>query len=465
MNKLKAEKLSSIVLPRGAFIFMDAGSSETILNGLTTKLQGIQDQLEALVNAADADDRDLTDDELEQVEEFKEQIEKTEKQIKARESLKVASKGRKSTAEPESGRDTRRVTDVRPKDSGKWGFKSFGEFAMTVRQAGGTAPQAEAVQRMSMALTTYANEGTGSDGGYLVPPDFRTAIAQKVLAEDQLISRTDQQTTSSNSMVIPTDETTPWGTSGVQAYWEAEAGQKTQSKPVFGQNTLRLNKLIALVPVTDEMLQDAPQIDGYLRRKVPEVMTSKLNTALLFGSGAGQPLGMLHASNAALITVAKETSQAADTILFENIVKMYARMSAASISRAIWLVNQSIFPQLILMRFDNDAASPVPVYLPGGNIAGAPFGTLLGRPVVPMEAMKTLGDLGDIAFVDPAQYLTLTKGGVQTDISIHLFFDYDITAFRFVFRVSGQPWWKSAITPQAAGAPTLGHFITLAERA
>lgn len=457
--------MSMFLVPRGGIVFNDAGSSEEILASLTTKLQGIQDKLEALVKGADEADRDLSDDELDQVEEFKDQIEKTEKQIKARESLKVASKGRKTPAEPENGRDTRRVTDVRPKDSGKWGFRSFGEFAMTVRQAGGSAPQAESVQRLQNALTTYANEGTGSDGGYLVPPDFRTAIASKVLGEDQLIARTDQQTTSSNSMVIPTDETTPWGSSGVQAYWEAEAGQKTQSKPVFGQNTLRLNKLIALVPVTDEMLQDAPQIDGYLRRKVPEVMTQKINTALLFGSGAGQPLGMLAAANAAMIVVAKETSQAADSIVFANIVNMYSRMTAASLSRSVWLINQSILPELITMRFDEDAATPVPIYLPGGNIAGSPFGTLLGRPIVPMEAMKLLGDQGDIALVDPSQYLTLTKGGgVQTDISIHLFFDYDITAFRFVFRVTGQPWWKSAITPQAAGAPTLGHFIVLADR-
>jgi len=457
--KARANLLATSMLPRGV-VFCDAGSSEQVLETLRGKLQGLQDQIEAIINKADEGDKDLEDEEIAEIDDLKEQAEKLGKQIKAREAAKVQSVGRKAPAEP----GNKGPTIVRPTEIGKGGFKNFGEFAMTVRAAGGSAPSQDAAQRLQNALTTYANEGTGADGGFLVPPDFRRDIATKIMGEESLISRTDRLTTSSNAIVIPTDETTPWGTSGVQAYWEQEAGQKTQSKPVFGQNSLRLNKLIALVPVTDEMLQDAPQIDGYLRRKVPEVMTSKLNTAIVFGTGAGQPLGMLN--NPAMISVAKETSQAADSILFANIIAMYSRMAASSLPKSIWLINQSIIPQLLLMRFDVDAATPIPVYLPATGAAGSPYGTLMGRPILPLESMAALGDLGDIALVDPSQYLTVTKGqDIQTDVSIHLFFDYDVTAFRFVFRVTGQPWWKSAITPLASGAPTLGHFITLAERA
>lgn len=462
--KLRATLLLGYQVPRGV-VFMDAGSSEQILETLRTKVQGIQDQIDEIVNLADTEERDLEDDEIEKIDGFKEEIEKLDRQIQARESAARVRAGRKSPAEP-GKKDKDKPSSpsiIRPQDVAKWGFKSLGEFAQSVRAFGGDNPNGEAGKKLQNALTTYANEGTGADGGFLVPPDFRRDVMIKVLGEESFISRTDRLTTSSNSIVIPTDETTPWGSTGVQAYWESEAGQKTQSKPVFGQNSVRLNKLIALVPVTDEMLQDAPQIDSYLRRKVPEVMTAKLNTALLFGTGAGQPLGMLNSP--ALITVAKEVSQAADSVVFENIVNMYSRMAAASIPRSVWLINQALFPELIKMRFDTTSSVPIPVYLPGGNIAGAPFGTLLGRPVFPMEAMKIPGDVGDIALVDPTQYLSVTKGqDIQTDVSMHLFFDYDITAFRFVLRVAGQPWWKSAIQPQQSAAPTLGHFIVLADR-
>jgi hypothetical protein len=52
-------------------------------------------------------------------------------------------------------------------------------------------------------------------------------------------------TTSSNAITVPTDETTPWqSTGGVQAYWESEGGQKTQSKPQLREVTVKANKII-----------------------------------------------------------------------------------------------------------------------------------------------------------------------------------------------------------------------------
>jgi HK97 family phage major capsid protein len=89
----------------------------------------------------------------------------------------------------------------------------------------------------------------------------------------------------------------------------------------------------------------------------------------------------------------------------------------------------------------------------------------MGRPVIPVEACKTLGDKGDIILGDLSKYLTLVKtGGIRADVSIHLWFDYATTAFRFIFRVAGQPHFSSTITPQN-GTATRGHFVALAERA
>ena len=61
-------------------------------------------------------------------------------------------------------------------------------------------------------------------------------------------------TTSSNTITFPKDETTPWASSGgLQAYWDGENDQLTQSKVALKEHTLRLNKLTALVPVTEEL--------------------------------------------------------------------------------------------------------------------------------------------------------------------------------------------------------------------
>lgn len=462
--------LASTTLAAGHFpIMMMATPAEEAIAALEEKRDGIFAQSQEILDAAE--DGDISDDDLATIEANKAEVEKIDRLISARKAMLPVSNGRKTSAEPQNrgnGNDGegRRTVPATPRNNDpKAGFKNFGEFAMCVKAAGGDGPDGGAVTRLQNALTTYGNEGSGADGGFLVPPDFRRDIAVKVMGEESLIARTDRMVTSSNSLVLPKDETTPYGSTGIQAYWESEAGQKTQSKPVLGQNALRLNKLIALVPVTDELLEDAPAIDSYLRRKTPEVMTAKLNTAIFNGTGVGQPLGFLKSPS--LITVAKESGQAADSILYANIVNMYSRMRAGSLPNSVWLINQSILPQLLTMAFDPGAtAGKVPVFLPASGAAGAPYGTLLGRPILPIEAASALGDLGDINFVDLSQYLTATKGNdIKTDVSIHLFFDYDVTAFRFVFRVTGQPWWNSPVTPQASGAATLGQFITLAERA
>ena len=78
--------------------------------------------------------------------------------------------------------------------------------------------------------------------------------------------------------------------------------------------------------------------------------------------------------------------------------------------------------------------------------------------------MQTLGTQGDIGLADFSQYLIGDKGGIKVATSIHLRFDYDETAFRFVLRYDGQPWWLSALTPRR-GTSTLSPFVVLAVRA
>jgi HK97 family phage major capsid protein len=165
------------------------------------------------------------------------------------------------------------------------------------------------------------------------------------------------------------------------------------------------------------------------------------------------------------VTVAKETSQAADTILFANINKMWARMYAPSRRNAVWLINQDIEPQLESMAFDPAASSKTPAYMPSGGLSVEGYATLKGRPVVPVEACSTLGDEGDIILVDLTQYEVLLKGGgaMRTDVSMHLYFDQGITAYRWTFRMNGQPMWGRSITPQN-GTMTRSWAVTLAAR-
>lgn len=459
------------------------------IESLQDRLLELKDQANNIQARADAEQRDLLADEETELAGIFASFEATEADIARREKLgdinnRMAAPagrqadsnaagqgegGQQAAANPNASRaqaEGRRSVPATPRsqDSGKWGFRSQGEYFGAVLRAsakGGTVDP----RLIANVPTSYGQESIGQDGGFAVPPDFRTEIVKKVMGEDSLLSMTDQMTTSSNAITIPKDETTPWQTTGgIQAYWESEGGQKTQSKPSLGELTVKANKVIALVPMTDELLEDAPAMASYVNRKAPDKIDFKINDAIINGTGVGQPLGIL--TSPGTVEIAAESGQAADTLMFQNLNNMWYRMPGTSRRRAVWLMNSDAEAQLPYMKFiDQGSGNAVPVYLPPGGLSGSPYSTLFGRPIITSEAMPALGDSGDVILADMSQYLSLVKaGGIRQDVSIHLFFDYDITAFRFVMRVGGQPWWNSPIA-RLNGQSSRGFFLKLGARA
>lgn len=475
----------SVAIAAGLMIFNDAIS----LDDLNDKLINLKDAAKNIQAKADAENRPLTGDEESEITKIFDAFEATEAEIERRKGIagmeNRLSEGRGRQTDGEGAAEVDPATPANAKnattraqnasrkvgsrvdpiqDVGKWGFRSSGEFLMAVKNSSQRGANVDPRLIANAAPGTYGQEGTGADGGFAVPPDFRTQIVQKIMGEDSLLSQTDQMQSSSNTITFPVDETTPWQSAGgIQAYWDGEAGQKTTSKPQLGEVTVKLAKLIALVPLTDELLEDAPAMAAYVNRKAPEKINWKLNDAMLNGSGAGQMLGILN--SAGTVVVPAESGQTADTFTFNNALKLYTSLTPSARAKAKWFMNPDVEQQLIGMSFRDNTTYPTPVYLPAGTVAGQPFSTLFGRPVVFTEACQALGDKGDVVFGDPGAYLSVVKtGGIRSDVSIHLWFDYDITAFRFVLRVGGQPWWNSKIQPAHAGSSVRGFFATLAAR-
>jgi HK97 family phage major capsid protein len=464
-------------------IFMIAGPVDEKIRELQDKLLDLNERAQVIQATADAEARALTEDEDRELSRVLGEFSATEEEIERRRIIAdqtaklTQGQGRRSEPqqpEPQNApqpddsslyqpRPRSRVPQIQvAEDRGKWGWKNMGEFGIAVRNA---ARQGASIDPRLIvnAPTTYSQEGVGADGGFLVPPDFRTEIWQKVNGEDSLLSRTDQQSTSKNTMVWPADETTPWdSTGGIQAYFESESGQLTQSKVALKEKTIRLSKLTALVPVTEELMEDAPGLDSYLRKKVGEKFDFKISHKIISGTGAGEPLGILN--SASIVSVTKETAQDADTIVADNISKMWARLYAPCRRNAVWLINQDIEPQLDKLSVAVGTGG-IPVFIPAGGYSASPYATLKGRPIIPTQACETLGDKGDIILADLSQYLTAVKAGnVKTDVSMHLWFDYDVLAYRFILRIAGQPWWATYISPRD-GSNTLSWAVTLDERA
>ena len=343
-------------------------------------------------------------------------------------------------------------------------WSSFGEQLLAVKQAfspGGI------VDKRLVTKAAGASEGVPSDGGFLVSPEYSAELLTRTYETGIIASRCRRipMSSSSNQLKIKgVDETSRatgsrWG--GVVAYWGDEGGTKTASRPKFREIAMSLQKLTGLFYATDELLEDAAALDSIVGQAFSEEFAWQIDDCIVDGTGAGQPLGILRAGCA--VSVAKETGQAAATILSQNVIKMWSRMWGRSRANAIWLINQDIEPQLYAMYMAVGTGG-IPVYLPAGGLSAAPFGTLFGRPVIPVEQCKTLGTLGDIIAADFSQYLIIDKGAMQNASSIHVRFIYDETTFRFVLRIDGQPAWNATLTP-ANGTNTVSPYVSLAARA
>ena len=337
------------------------------------------------------------------------------------------------------------------------GFQNFGEFIGAVFLSGagrGSDPRLH-YEKEAAAPTTFGRESVGADGGYLVPPEFSARVYQHSLDEGSLVPLTDNIPLGGNSMSFPKDETTPWGTNGIRAFWQGEGTAGSQTKPVLGEFGLRLKRLTALIPVTDELLQDASAVPAYVEGRAGVSIAFKVNDSFINGDGNGKPLGFVNAGP--LVSVAKETSQTAATINAANVAKMYGRLPRVTPSTR-WLINHDAINQLPLM-----VIGQMPVWQPDFKVS--PYGTLFGIPVVPSQSCSTLGTAGDIYLVDFKSYIVITKaGGIETATSMHLFFDANATAFRLTFRIDGQPWYLNPITPNN-GSSSLSGFVRLDTRA
>lgn len=319
----------------------------------------------------------------------------------------------------------------------------------------------KAVQGMS--------EGVGSEGGFSVLPEFSPEIHDRVY-ENSIFGMTDNYTVTGNGMRFPRNAETSRATGsrsgGITAYWVGEGTAATASAPKLAETELRLKKLMVIVYLTNELIDDnGYALEQWVSRKVQEEIQFMLGNAVFNGTGVGSPLGFT--KSPVLITVDPVVGQAADTIIAQNIISMWARRLANAPQEGwAWFMHQSVEAQLALMYAETGVSGGL-VYMPPTGLSGRPYGTLQGLPIVTSEFSPTLGDANDICLANLKEYVSISKGGVTEATSTEVEFLTDQLALRFTMRVDGRPYDDSAITPFAAGAttpPTQSAFIGLGAR-
>jgi HK97 family phage major capsid protein len=428
------------------------------------------EEAQSIQAQADADQRDLSPEEESRVQACQAQFKRSRGEIERRRELQnqaaainapqprvvhsmtpVPTPGAISTTAPHA----QRFEYVEGAKTA-WGWRSFGEYVRGVINAGtgrGLDP------RFQAAATTYGSEGTSADGGYALPPDFRDTINKKVQGEQNLMSLCEQYVTSSNKITVPLDTTTPWQTSGgVLVNWTDEGTAITNSKPSLAQIDIQAYKLAALVPLTDELIEDVPAINSWLPGKIGDKLVSALNLACIAGTGTGQPTGIVGSAGEVVVTPTSSVGK----VTWAGVTALYSRMLPQLIPQAVWLIHPSVLPSLL----DMTGAGSVPVWLPPGpatysaGVAG-PAGTLLGRPVLMSEYCSAVGTKGDIIFWAPKTCACVMKAsGIRSDLSIHFYFDQAIQSLRVITRVGHKSLYTSAVSPKN-GAATYGNVVDL----
>jgi len=302
-------------------------------------------------------------------------------------------------------------------------------------------------------------------GGFLVPEALRAELLRVSLESAIVRPRARVIPMDSARVPFPAIDSTSHASSifgGITATWTEEGGTLTETEAKFGRVVLQASKLATHCDVPNELLEDSiVSFAALIDQLLPEAIAYYEDTAFMTGSGVGQPLGVLN--SAALVTVTKETNQVADTIVWENLVKVYSRMLPASLGRAVWVANIDTFPELATMSLAIGTGGSA-IWLNNGAI-GPPM-TILGRPVIFTEKVPTIGGAGsgkDVSFLDFGYYLIGDRMQMRAESSIHAKFTTDLTTYRVIERVDGRGWLMSAITP-ANSSNTLSPFVCLGER-
>lgn len=314
------------------------------------------------------------------------------------------------------------------------------------------------------ALRNAAGSVSPADGGFLVPETLRSQLLQIALEMAVVRPRATVVPMESARVPFPMIDSTSNQSSvfgGMIAYWGEEGAALTDASPKFGRAELDAKKLTGLSAVPNELLQDSIiSFMALLERLWPEALAFEEDAKFFAGSGVGEPLGFQGSGNPAAIPVAAEAGQPSATIVYENIVNMFARMLPSSLSRAVWICSPDALPQLLTMALSVGTGGNAVMVV---NAQGPAPQNIFGRPLIVSEKASALGARGDIAFVDLAYYLVGDRQSMTADSSTDYAFGSDKTTFRIIQRVDGRPWIKSAITPKNGGN-TLSPFVELAAR-
>ena len=248
------------------------------------------------------------------------------------------------------------------------------------------------------SVVNALQEGTDSEGGYLVPDEYERTLVEALEEENMFRQLAKVIRTSSGDRKIPVVATK--GT----ASWIDEEGAYTESDDSFGQVSIGAYKVGTMIKVSEELLNDSVfDLESYIAKEFARRIGAKEEEAFFTGDGSGKPLGILAATGGAEtgVTAASSTAVTADELmdLFYSLKSPYRK-------KAVWVLNDSTIKAVRKLKDSTGQYLWQP-----SLVAGTPD-TLLGRPMKPSAYMPVIAaGAKTIAFGDFSYYWIADRQG------------------------------------------------------
>jgi len=418
--------------------------------------QNCEKALRELLEKAKLENRTFNDEETKKYESLEKEFENALKMVEIENKAADRAKSVSAPVTPPA-----KIEDVLVGNEREPGpFKNLSDQLLSIQNHTLTGSVDERLLKVQNA--SGGNTGVGADGGFLVQKDFAQGMLESIVANSPIIGLASRFSVSSNAdRVSWTDvketsvASSVWG--GVIAYWASEAGTVTATKPQFEEREIKLQQLMAISYQTMNLAQDASFSSALWMRALEESITRELESSIISGNGVGKCVGLI--TSGSKIEVAKESGQVAATIVYANIIKMLARVKKPG--RCVWIAHPDARVQLELLTLPAGTAG-YPVYMPAGMGPDA-VDRLRGIPVYYTDNCSAMGSVGDIILADMNDYALVTKGDINTEMSIHVQFLAAENTFRSIFRVNGAPMKNYAVTLKNS-SNTRSGIVTIATR-
>lgn len=241
-------------------------------------------------------------------------------------------------------------------------------------------------------------EGTDSEGGYLVPDEFERTLVEALEEENVFRTLAHVIRTSSGDRKIPVVA------SKGSASWVDEEGAYQESDDAFSQVSIGAYKLGTMIKVSEELLADSVfDLEAYISKEFARRIGSREEESFFNGDGKGKPLGILAATGGAEVSV---TAASATAITADEVIDLFYSLKAPYRKNAVWLLNDATVKQIRKLKDSTGQYLWQP-----SLVAGTPD-TILGRPVKTSAFMPTAASgAKTIAFGDFKYYWIADRQG------------------------------------------------------